>query len=56
MPVHPDISEARRKFTVADLALKTAVAEKRAAIVAKYDATESNTMRRQPVQIGRAHV
>ena len=50
MPVHPDISEARRKFRVADLALKTAVAEKRAAIVAKYDATESNTMRRQPVR------
>lgn len=41
---------AREANEIARLALSTTIAEKRAAFVAKYDATQSSTMRRQPVR------
>jgi capsid protein len=50
MPANKAITEARRKNELAKLALQTAVMEQRLAIFAKYDATESSTMRRQPVR------
>jgi len=50
MPVAPAIREARRKNEAARLALETAVMERRLAIFSKYDATESSTMRRQPIR------
>lgn len=39
---------AREKNELAKLTLDTAIRERKAAIVSKYDATESNVMRRQP--------
>jgi hypothetical protein len=50
MPANKAITEARRKNELAKLALQTAVMEQRLAIFSKYDATESSTMRRQPVR------
>ena len=57
MAVNPELAAARRenraarrKHEIARLAVNTAVLERRAAILAKYDATESSTMRRQPVR------
>jgi capsid protein len=50
MPPNAELTAARRKHQIAALALETAIAERRAAIVSKYDATESSLMRRQPVR------
>lgn len=44
------LAQAREKNELARLAVSTAIMERRAKILAKYDATEPNTRRRQPTR------
>jgi capsid protein len=50
MAIPQAIRDARQARDLAQLAFQTELLKRRTAIVSKYDATESSTMRRQPVR------